>query len=173
MRRYRVRLSPGKNLVLQRAVWPCTYPALHSILPLNLPRSWLQVFCRAEASLVRPGGEQALHTSTVRSEKYVRLRGSAYVRRRVIAVFFRPCAPDLLTWRISVVSHNFKRLERFEKLATSSRSPIFWKTPVLFADMGGDVGQSVLLVRAITRDPERPHERSPAWYTCCSARSCC
>ena len=39
---------------------------------------------------------------------------------RVIAVFFCPHAPDLLTWRMSVLSHDFKRLERFTKLATSS-----------------------------------------------------
>ncbi len=82
--------------------------------------SWLRVFRRAEASRISPGVGQQLHTSAVRSEKCVRLRGSAWARMRVIAVFFCPHAPDLLTWRMSVLSHAFKRLERFTKLATSS-----------------------------------------------------
>src|SRR2546422_1941156 len=41
---------------------------------------------------------------------------------RVIAVFFGPCAPDVLTAHGSVFSHDFKRLDRFTKLATSSVS---------------------------------------------------
>ena len=36
---YRLLLILGKNLVYQREVSPCTYPALHSIPPLNVPRS--------------------------------------------------------------------------------------------------------------------------------------
>ena len=39
---------------------------------------------------------------------------------RVIAVFFGPCAPDILTSHVSVFSHDFKRFDRFTKLATSS-----------------------------------------------------
>src|SRR5215471_8767285 len=39
---------------------------------------------------------------------------------RVIAMFFGPCAPRALTSDLSVLSYNFKRLERFTKLATSS-----------------------------------------------------
>jgi hypothetical protein len=39
---------------------------------------------------------------------------------RVIAVFFCPRAPDLLTWCMSYSSHYFNRLERLTKLATSS-----------------------------------------------------
>jgi hypothetical protein len=39
---------------------------------------------------------------------------------RVIAVFFGPCAPEVLTAHGSVFSHDFKRLDRFTKLATSS-----------------------------------------------------
>src|SRR2546428_2574782 len=85
-----------------------------------LTMSWLRVFRRAEASRMRPGVGQHLHTSAVRSEQCVRLRGSAWARMRVIAVFFCPRAPDLLTWRMSVLSHDFKRVERFPKLATSS-----------------------------------------------------
>jgi hypothetical protein len=92
---------------------------LKKILPLIL--SWLRVFRRAEASRRRPGVGQPRHTSAVRSEKCVRLRDSAWARIRVIAVFFCPRAPDLLTWRMSVFLHDFKRLERFLKLATNSR----------------------------------------------------
>ena len=69
---------------------------------------------------MRPGGGQQLHTSAVRSEQCVRLRGSAWASMRVIAVFFCPHAPDLLPWRMSVLSHDFKRFERCTKLATSS-----------------------------------------------------
>src|SRR5205823_5546231 len=83
--------------------------------------SWLRVFRRAEASRISPGVGQPLHTRAMRSEKCMRLRGRAWVRMRVIAVFFGPCAPDVLTTRISVLSYNFKRLEIFTKLATSSR----------------------------------------------------
>src|SRR5712691_12171831 len=82
--------------------------------------SWLLFFRRAEASRISPAVGQQRHTSAVRSEKCVRLRGSAWASMRVIAVFFCPHAPDLLTWRMSVLSHDFKRLERFTKLATSS-----------------------------------------------------
>src|SRR5882762_5250086 len=82
--------------------------------------SWLRVFRRAEASRISPAVRQQLHTSAVRSEQCVRLRGSAWASMRVIAVFFCPHAPDLLTWPMSVLSHDFKRLERFTKLATSS-----------------------------------------------------
>src|SRR5215471_18639613 len=39
---------------------------------------------------------------------------------RVIAMFFGPCASRALTSDLSVLSYNFKRLERFTKLATSS-----------------------------------------------------
>ncbi len=39
---------------------------------------------------------------------------------RVIAAFSGPCASDDLTSRVSVFSHDFKSLERFPKLATSS-----------------------------------------------------
>src|SRR5712691_3440810 len=82
--------------------------------------SWLRVFRRADASRMRPGGGQQLHTSAVRSEQCVRLRGSTWARMRVLAVFFRPHAPDLLPWRMSVLSHDFKTFERCTKLATSS-----------------------------------------------------
>jgi len=82
--------------------------------------SWLRVFRRAEASRMRPGVGQQLHTSAMRSEKCVRLRGNVWARMRVIAVFFCPRAPELLTWRMSYSSHYFNRLERLTKLATSS-----------------------------------------------------
>ena len=39
---------------------------------------------------------------------------------RVIATFFGLYAPDALPSYISVFSHDFKRLDRFTKLATSS-----------------------------------------------------
>jgi hypothetical protein len=39
---------------------------------------------------------------------------------RVIAAFFGPCAPDDLPAHVSVFSHDFKRLDQFAKLATSS-----------------------------------------------------
>ena len=39
---------------------------------------------------------------------------------RVIAAFFGPYTPDALTAHVSVFSHDFKRFERFAKLATSS-----------------------------------------------------
>ena len=42
------------------------------------------------------------------------------MRMRVIAMFFGPCASDALTSHVSVLSYNFKMLERFTKLATSS-----------------------------------------------------
>src|SRR5712691_1133838 len=38
----------------------------------------------------------------------------------VIAAFFGPYAPYVLTSHVSVFSHYFKRFERFTKLATSS-----------------------------------------------------
>jgi hypothetical protein len=82
--------------------------------------SWLRVSRRADASRMRPGGGQQLHTSAVRSEQCVRLRGSTWARMRVLAVFFCPHAPDLLPWCMSVLSHDFKRFERCTKLATSS-----------------------------------------------------
>src|SRR5216683_3781612 len=82
--------------------------------------SWLRVSRRADASRMRPGGGQQLHTSAVWSEQCVRLRGSTWARMRVLAVFFCPHAPDLLPWRMSVLSHDFKRFERCTKLATSS-----------------------------------------------------
>jgi hypothetical protein len=43
---------------------------------------------------------------------------------RVIAAFFGPCAPDDLTAHVSVFSHDFKRLDQFAKLATSSSTMI-------------------------------------------------
>ena len=58
--------------------------------------SWLRVCRRAEASRMRPGGGQPLHTSAVQSEKCVRFRSSTWASMRVIAVFFCPRAPDLL-----------------------------------------------------------------------------
>jgi hypothetical protein len=82
----------------------------------------LRVFRSAEASRTRPGVGQPLHTSAVRSEKCRRLRGRAWMRMRVIVMFFGPCAPRALTSDLSVLSYNFKRLERFTKLATSSMS---------------------------------------------------
>jgi len=103
--------------------------------------SWLRVFRRAEASRISPGVGQQFHTSAVRSEKCVRLRGSAWASMRVIAVFFCPHAPDLLTWRMSVLSHDFKRLERFTKLATSS-------FPDREADDGVLAHEEVFTVRA-------------------------
>jgi len=39
---------------------------------------------------------------------------------RVIAVFFGPCAPAVRISYVSVFSHDFKRLGRLTKLATSS-----------------------------------------------------
>ncbi len=86
------------------------------ILILN----WLRVFRSAEAARIGPGVWQQRQTRAVRSEKCVRLRGRAWAGMRVIAVFFDPCAPDVLTAHRSVFSHNFKRLDRFTKLATSS-----------------------------------------------------
>src|SRR5258706_460662 len=44
---------------------------------------WLRVFRRADASRMRPGGGQQLHTSAVRSEQCVRLRGRTWARERV------------------------------------------------------------------------------------------
>jgi hypothetical protein len=43
------------------------------------------------------------------------------VEMRVIAVFFGPCAPAVRISYVSVFSHDFKRLGRLTKLATSSR----------------------------------------------------
>jgi hypothetical protein len=43
---------------------------------------------------------------------------------RVIAAFFGPYAPEALTSYGSVFSHDFKRFERFTKLATSSLAKI-------------------------------------------------
>ena len=75
---------------------------------------------RRSFSHARPGAGQQPHTSAVRSEKCARLRGSAWARMRGLGVFFCPRVPDLLPWCMSVLSHDFKRLERFTKLATSS-----------------------------------------------------
>ncbi len=86
----------------------------------HLIMNWLRVFRSAEAARISPGVGQQRHTRAVRSEKCVRLRGRAWVRMRVIAMFFGPCAPDALPSHVSVLSHNFKMLERFTKLATSS-----------------------------------------------------
>ena len=85
-----------------------------------LPLNWLRVLRSAEAARIGPGVGQQRHTRAVRSEKCVRLRGRAWAGMRVIAVFFGPCAPDVLTAHGSVFSHNFKRLDRCTKLATSS-----------------------------------------------------
>src|SRR2546425_2312833 len=86
----------------------------------DISMNWLRVFRSAEASRISPGVGQQLHTRAVRSEKCVRLRGRAWVRMRVIAMFFGPCSPDALTSHVSFLSYNFKMLERFTKLATSS-----------------------------------------------------
>src|SRR5712692_8696937 len=85
-----------------------------------LTLNWLRVFRSAGASRIGQGGRQPLHTSAVRSEKCVGLRGKAWSGMRVIAAFFGPCAPYALTAHISVFSHSFKRLDRLAKLATSS-----------------------------------------------------
>src|SRR5713101_6870826 len=82
--------------------------------------NWLRVLRSAEAARIGPGVGQQRHTRAVRSEKCVRLRGRAWAGMRVIAVFFGPCAPDVLTAHGSVFSHNFKRVDQFTKLATSS-----------------------------------------------------
>src|SRR6266849_11089817 len=82
--------------------------------------NWLRVLRSAEAARIGPGVGQQRHTRAVRSEKCMRLRGRAWAGMRVIAVFFGPCAPDVLTAHGSVFSYDFKRLDRFTKLATSS-----------------------------------------------------
>src|SRR2546425_11009553 len=81
---------------------------------------WLRVLRSAEAARIGPGVWQQRHTRAVRSEKCMRLRGRTWAGMRVIAVFFGPCAPDVLTAHGSVFSYDFKRLDRFTKLATSS-----------------------------------------------------
>ena len=86
----------------------------------RLLMNWLRVLCRAEASRRSHGVGQPWHTRAVRSETCVRLRGRGWTGMRVIAVFFGPCTPDVLTSQISVFSHYFKRLDQFSKLATSS-----------------------------------------------------
>src|SRR6266571_4943306 len=76
----------------------------------GLIMNWLRVFRSAEAARVGQGGRQQRHTRAVRSEKW---GGSVPERRtgmRVIAAFFRSCAPDALTAHVSVFSHYFKRL---------------------------------------------------------------
>src|SRR5712691_6689525 len=86
----------------------------------NLSMNWLRVFCSGAACRIGPGGGQPLHTRAVRSEKCVQLSGRAWEGMRVIAVFFGPCAPAVLISYVSVFSHDFKRLDRLTKLATSS-----------------------------------------------------
>jgi len=81
--------------------------------------NWLRVFPSAEASRMSQGVWQQLHTRAVQSEKCVRLHGRVWAGMRVIAMFFGPCASDVLTAHVSVFSHDFKRLDRFTKLATS------------------------------------------------------
>ena len=120
--------------------------------------SWLRVFRSAEASRTRPGVGQPLHTSAVRSEKCRRFRGRAWVRMRVIAMFFGPCAPRALTSDLSVLSYNFKRLERFTKLATSSLQNFSYKTA--FAGDGPrarSVTEPSVFCRSI--HTEKPSER--------------
>src|SRR5712691_8145724 len=100
--------------------WPGLTRSNNSLFPPGLPLNWLRVLRSAEAARIGPGVGQQRHTRAVRSEKCVRLRGRAWVGMRVIAVFFGPYAPDVLTAYGSVFSHDFKRLDRFTKLATSS-----------------------------------------------------
>ncbi len=66
------------------------------------------------------GGRHALQTGVMRSEKCVARHGRAWDGMRVIAVFFGPCAPDVLTAHVSVFSYDFKRFDRFTKLAIGS-----------------------------------------------------
>jgi len=48
---------------------------------------------------------------------------------RVITVFFGPGALDGLTAYMSVFSHDFKRFDRFTKLATSSMGALLRASP--------------------------------------------
>src|SRR6266851_1413053 len=82
--------------------------------------NWLRVFGNAEASRMSQGVWPQLHARAVPSEQWwdsVAVYGAGI---RVIAAFFGPYAPDVLTPPVSVFSHDFKRFEQFTKLATSS-----------------------------------------------------
>ena len=82
--------------------------------------NWLRVFGHAEASRMGTGVWQQRHTRAVRSEKWWDSVAAYGAGRRVILAFFGPYTPSALTAHVSVFSHNFKRFERFTKLATSS-----------------------------------------------------
>jgi len=82
--------------------------------------NWLRVFGNAEASRLGQGVWPQLHARAVPSEKWWDSMAAYGAGMCVLAVFFDPYAPDALTPPVSVFSHNFKRFERFTKLATSS-----------------------------------------------------
>jgi hypothetical protein len=52
--------------------------------------------------------------------------------RRVITMFFGPYAPYALTPYASICSHDFKRFERFVKLATSLIAPSYTSRLTIF-----------------------------------------
>jgi hypothetical protein len=85
-----------------------------------LAMDWLRVFGNAEASRMGQGVGQQRHTRAVQSEKWWDSVTAYGAGMRVIAAFFGLYAPYALTSHVSVFSHDFKRFERFTKLATSS-----------------------------------------------------
>jgi hypothetical protein len=86
-----------------------------------LPLSWLQVFRRSDASRVGEGGREEAHTRAVPSEKWVVCCRSTWDRYALITAFFSSHTPDERTALLAFFSYKFNRLEKFKKLATSSR----------------------------------------------------
>src|SRR6266446_10084256 len=116
----------------------CWAEAQHTILPTSHAlihqvsvRSLQDIISRLPSELVAsfPSRRSFSHSSWCRaaasyeSDAVRKMRAAPWqsmgenARDRCV---FGPCAPDVLTTRISVLSYNFKRLEIFTKLATSS-----------------------------------------------------
>ena len=96
------------------------FKGVDTVLDESISLHWLRVFGDAEASRMGQGVWQPRHTSAARSEKGEDSVAAEGMGMRVIAMFFGPCASDALTSHVSFLSYNFKMLERFTKLATSS-----------------------------------------------------
>src|SRR5712692_9192488 len=98
----------------------CHHPHRGKMQDATVTENWLRVFCSAEAfALAKMEGNSVIRERCGQKNAWdsVAERGTGM---RVIAGFFGPCAPYVLTAHVSVFSHDFKRFDRFTKLATSS-----------------------------------------------------
>src|SRR5882672_6073279 len=134
----------------------------------------LRVFRSAEASRVDPSGGQQLHTRAVRSEECMRLRGRVWTGMHVIAMFFGPCAPDMLTAHMSVFSHYFQGLDIFIKLAATSlvKHLAFahqYRAGAQRRTRASDGQSAALGLRDVAGSPRAP----PATVLVAAAAACC